>query len=205
VRPLGHCAQRNRQTAMSRLGYIGAVVLAGLSIGCTAGNDLGGTWRVTERPLLGDKLVFDENSGEPDVGIELMIGHYGPDLAGLVRFYRTTKFQFPRSALKPDGDCACTFMHNGQVSADNTKMEFDLRGCLPGAATRAQLLVRAELELDAGGQLDGRWRVLDDNKEWSGKSQQFTFTRTGPAGAVDSRDLICETPDQDVGNIYNGG
>lgn len=189
---------------MTTFAHITTVTLACLTLACATGNDLGGTWRVTEGPLLGDKLVFDEKSGEPDVGIELMIGHYGPDLTGLVRFYRTSKFQFPRKAFKPDSDCACTFMHNGQVSADNTKMEFDLKGCIPGAATRSQLLVRAELELDADAQLDGRWRVLDDKKEWSGKSQKFTFVRTGAAGAVDSRDLICETPDQDAGNIYNG-
>lgn len=177
-----------------------AIALAG----CTTGNDLGGVWRADGEQISGDKLLFNDNAGQTEVGLELLIGHYGPDLAGLVRFYRTPTFQFPRSAIKPDNDCACTFMHNGRVSADNTAMEFDLRGCVPGAATRSQLLIRAELELDAAGQLEGRLKVLDDDKEWSGKSQRFLFTRTVPQGAVDSRDLICETPDQDVGNIYNG-
>lgn len=175
-----------------------------LAVGCTSGNDLGGTWRSGLQGPVGDKLIFDEDSGEPDVGVELLIGHYGPDMTGLVRFYRTSTFQFPRSALKPDSDCACTFMHNGRVSADSTQIEFDLRGCVPGAATKAQLLIRASLELDAEGQLEGRFKVLDDHAQWSGKNQQFTFSRTGPQGAVDSRDLICETPDQDAGNNYNG-
>ena len=185
--------------------HIWIIVVLLMCCACTSGNELGGTWRLVKGDLLGDKVVFDESTGEADVGIELLIGQYGPDIAGLVRFYRTNKFQFLRSELMPDNDCACTFMHNGRVSADNTRMEFDLRGCVPGAATRSQLLMRAALEFDDSGQLDGNWVVLDgNNKQWSGKSQHFTFARIAFGSAVDSRDLICETPDQDVGNIYNG-
>lgn len=180
---------------------LGLIALVG---GCATGDDLGGTWRAVAGEAIGDKLVFDEVTGEADVGIELLVGHYGPDMTGLVKFYRTSKFQFPRTATNPDNECACTFIHAGKVSADSTQLEFDLRGCIPGAASHSQLLVRAELELDTEGVLEGHFRILDKNPEWTAKTQTFTFERVAAAGVFSSSDLICETPDQDDGNIYNG-
>ncbi|GEM_PF-3357384 len=179
-------------------------VVSVFAVGCGSESDLGGGWRVLEKPLLGDKIIYDENSGEPEVGIELLIGHYGPDVAGLVRFYRTNAFQFRRSELKPDSDCACTFMRKGKTAADASSLEFDLEGCVPGSATRSSLLVRATLELDASGQLDGKLTVLDNQSPLKGRSQKWTFKRVATSGAIDSSDLICETPDAKDGNTFNG-
>ena len=36
------------------------------------------------------------------------------------------------------------------------------------------------------------------------RSQKMTFARIKAAGAIDSNELICETPDQDAGNFFNG-
>lgn len=184
---------------------IALALLWSLGPGCSAGNDLGGAWRVEkDAPLVGDKLVYDDTSDQRAVGIELLIGHYGTDIAGLLKFYDNEDFLSPRSATNPKGQCACTFIHNGRANAEHTHVEFDLKGCLPGSATAAQMLIRGELNLSADGRLEGRIKVVGDDPLWAGKTQQFTFLRTASVGAVDDTDLICETPDQDEGNIYNG-
>ncbi len=187
---------------MRRLSKAGLALLAGALIGCTTGNDLGGAWRITEAS--GDKVIYDDQTGDATVGIELLLGHYGPDIAGLVRFYRTDAFQFKRNPLKPDNQCACTFMRNGNASADTYRIEFDLDGCLPGIAVQSTLLVRGSFTLDADEQLDGSLRVLQTGSPMHDRSQKMTFARIKAAGAIDSNELICETPDQDAGNFFNG-
>ena len=168
---------------------------------CTTGNDLGGAWRVTE--MSGEPVVHEPSTGEPTVGIELLFGHYGPDIAGLVKYYRTTDFQFPRNPLKPDNQCAGAYMRNGKASADTYRIEFDLDGCVPGSATEATLLLRGSFKLDDQGLLQGELRVLEDASPLHGKFQTMTFERLKAAGAVDSGELICETPDRDAGNFFN--
>jgi len=182
-------------------GWPAVIVVCALTVGCTTGNDLGGAWRVTE--MSGEPIIHDPITGKATVGIELLFGHYGTDLEGLVRFYRTADFQFWRKPLNPDRQCSGTYMRNGTASADTYQIEFDLDGCLPGAATESTLLVRGIFRLDDDELLQGELKVLDDASLLYDKTQTMTFTRIKAAGAVDSEELICETPNQDAGNFFN--
>ncbi len=171
------------------------LVLAAFASACTSSSEVGGIWRSASAvpgPLVG---------GPSDVFVEVSLGHYGPDVAGLVRFFHDPDFEDPLDAAAPYRECACAFVHRGRWLSAASVLDFQLRGCLPGASPQAPLLVRAELTLD-GDLLDGILRVEEPTSPLFGTEQPLQLERFGSIGAAD---LQCEPPDSaEAGNLASG-
>ncbi len=177
------------------------VVICLCTAGCPSGNELGGVWRLVETDSV---LIFDPATGKPDVGIEVQLGHYGLDIAGVMRFYRTRKYDLTRDATSPYFECACTYMRKGRYGANSKTFEFVMEGCLPGSATTAKRFVHGSLQLDDSDQLVGTLRV-DDDSQWKGKLETLVLSRHGAAGSVLAGEFACERIiDTDAGNTHSG-
>jgi len=178
-----------------------ALLAVGAVVGCDSTNVLGGVWRMSAPPT-GDSLIGFGAPKEGTVGVELVLGHYGPDVTGLLRFYRTDDFVLPRQASAPKRECGCTFLRRGRWNTPNKRLDFVLQGCLPGAATRQTVYVRGDFTLNADGTLAGGLEVEDPASAHFGRRQLWTFERFE---GVSRSDLICEPEtDADAGNTANG-
>ncbi|MBI5608557.1 MAG: hypothetical protein HY902_06725, partial [Deltaproteobacteria bacterium] len=64
---------------------------------CTSSGSMGGVWRGASEPQgTANGLLFGEE-GAP-LSVELVLGEFGPDLAGLLRFYRDSTYVSSRDA-----------------------------------------------------------------------------------------------------------
>jgi hypothetical protein len=70
---------------------------------CTTANELGGIWR-GQPDQASVPLLYDVSDPKRDLGVELVLGHYGPDVTGLLRFYTDAAFELPRDpeAAEPE-------------------------------------------------------------------------------------------------------
>ncbi len=154
---------------------------------CTSSGSMGGVWRGTSDPQSpGNPLLFGDE-GAP-LSVELAIGEFGPDLAGLVRFYRDPTFVSSRDADPPDAECACSLLHSGRVATSHAA--FTLQGCLPGGSPGAPLRLRATLdEIDTGLRL--ALTVDDAGSPLNGKSTSLVLNRHALANEITSEDLAC--------------
>ena len=112
-----------------------------IASGCVPESEILTGWWQSKEAVVG-RVDLDERGGVlPHVGIELVIGHYGPDVAGVVRFYDHT--------FSPDDDtghnlanaqgCGCTFIENGRYRGSR-RLTFRIggdSGCLPDAVLAA--------------------------------------------------------------------
>jgi hypothetical protein len=163
---------------------------------CTTSTELGGVWRTLA--LQGGPLLGSEAS---PVGVEMVLGHYGLDVAGVVRFYSDEAFEAPRDPSTPYNACACAFVHKGRWRISGSAFDFQLRGCLPGAAPDSELLVRGELALE-GEVLEGMLRVEAPGSPLLGTEQRVELEHVGGLGDAD---LGCEAyADSAEGNRANG-
>ncbi len=168
-----------------------------VSAGCTTSTELGGVWR--SDALVGGPLVGDGVG--PGVAVEFVLGHYGLDVAGVVRFYDDDVFESPSDPTAPYRACACAFIHKGRWRVSSDAFDFQLRGCLPGASPSSTLLVRGELKL-VGDTLDGILRVEDPESPLLGTTQPLVLRRTSGLGDAD---LGCEVfTDASAGNRASG-
>ena len=177
-----------------------------VTTGCDSTNVLGGVWRATLPPtgdvIIGSGLGGAGTTAQPPLGVELALGLYGPDVTGLFRFYRSDDFTLPRDAAVPSKECSCTFVHRGRWSNAAKRLDFVLKGCLPGAAATQTVYVRGELTLNAVGALSGSLAVEDPASALYGRKQGWVFE---PFDSVSRSDLICEPEsDADAGNTANG-
>ncbi len=190
-----------RSSAVVCLPSLGLAALAScLIVGCADGNDLGGIWHAVVPP--GDVLIHDDQAVPASIGVELVIGHYGPDIAGVLRYYRSDDFIVPREPTQPWLECLCNYLHQGRYSG--AVMTFTTRGCVPGSATEADLPLRGRFEFDAEGGLGGTLSVNQPDSPLYGTMETLHFERTSTAGAIFDSDLTCERPAADEGNPYNG-
>lgn len=182
---------------------LGALVGLLLLQGCPSGNELGGTWR----PVLptSGALVHHPITGDASLGIELVLGHYGPDVAGVMRFYRSTDYDLTRDWTPPDFECACLYLHKGRYGATSSSFEFVTNGCLPGIATQESVFVRGTFKLDQETRLVGQLRIDDPASTHDGLIEELIFTRTASAGSTLTSDFTCgHTDDADAGNTHSG-
>lgn len=162
------------------------------SVGCASADDLAGVWRGAPEANNGD-LLFAQ--GQTPVGVELVLGQYGPDLAGVVRWWSSADFLVERSAEAPDNLCACGLVRNGRVSASGDRATFWLQSCLPGASTTSTVRTRVELLLlNSGTQLQATFTVDDAAASTNGKHHTVTLTRTLTSDELTSEQLRCEPP-----------
>jgi len=174
--------------------------------GCTTSNNTGGVWRA-QAPLQGEtNAILFEPGGQP-VGIELVLGEFGPDLSGLVRYYRagpTGPFDQPRRAAAPDFECACAYLHDGRIDSTGL-VTFTLQACAPGVQAKGKIRLRGRFMIQADGRLVGKLQVDSPGSSADGSSVDLAFERALPSGDVDPRDLQCAQPlDAEHGNVDSG-
>lgn len=176
-----------------------AVVLTG----CASSGDVGGVWHAqVPRQGLANDLLF--GPGDEPLGIELVIGEFGPEVSGLVRYYPSATFEQPRAAEVPDRQCACAFLYQAQVDGGG-KVAFMLKGCVPGSATEANLRLRGQFTLQPDDTLLGSFRVDEAKSPLDGRSVELSFERKATAGGIESRHLRCsQPPDVATGNVHSG-
>lgn len=168
--------------------------------GCASADDLAGVWRGA--PTSTGSLNLEVN-GVP-VGVEIVLGQYGPDLAGVVRWWSSDEFVVERSAEEPDSLCACGLVRAGKVGTAGNKATFWLSSCLPGAATETQVRTRVDLTLAADGvSLEAVLTVDDETSALHGQSRTVSLVRTLPSSEVTSAELRCGPPGAD-GNGSSG-
>lgn len=191
-----------RRVAWRRLAWVAALAWACSLCACDSDNRLGGVWRA-RLPAQGDRVVSPmEGFGAP--GVELVVGHYGPDVAGLMRFYRSTNFEAVRDPQSPSFQCACSYLHQGRWSSGSQRLSFVLKGCLPGAGSQTDTYTLGQFQWrdDAVPLLEGTLRVEDPDSSMYGAVQQWTMERVD---SVSAPDLDCQTiEDGQIGNIHNG-
>ncbi|MBP7127125.1 hypothetical protein KBD49_12245 [Myxococcota bacterium] len=121
----------------------GAALAAALSAGCSGTRLWTGTFRSTEaRPLAGVPGM------EEGVHLELVIGHFGPDLAGIVRFFRDPEF------LQPvPGACPCQYLLEGRY--EDGELIFAFPSPSPCSATSGTILAARLAGSDNGDRLEG--------------------------------------------------
>jgi hypothetical protein len=165
------------------------LVLSGLLLasGCAASDDLAGTWR--SESVTGT-LALHHNDGA--VGVELVLGQYGPDVAGVVHWWQTPDFLIRRTAESPDGDCACGLVRSGKVADSGAAASFFVQACLPGIAAQTVIRSQVSLRLTADPDvLDAVWTVDDPASPLHGQIATMRLRRTLGAGEVTAEDLAC--------------
>ncbi len=177
--------------------WILALVAACVSA-CTTGPDVDGVWHADApawQPTQGtNTLLFGATAPKVSLGVELVIGSYGPDIAGLMRFYRSTQFDLALSPLPPHNDCECAFLHQAKVDATG-RVTFVLDGCVPGTSQQAQLALRGELDLLTDGRLVGTVTVDDPSQPTlAARSVQLAFVRVATTASSDPAILDCQNP-----------
>ena len=193
---------RLRRRGGSLAGVAFATLLAVSLAGCPTTNEFGGVWRPVETD---GKLIYNPETGLPTLGFELVMEHYGPDIAGLIRFHRNTDYERTRDPTTPFNECACIYMHKGRYGDKSKSYEFITVGCLPGVASNANIPTRGLLTLNDDGQLVGTLRVDDPTSAHDGKVQNMVLERQAAAGSILASDFLCEQPvDADAGNIHSG-
>ncbi len=159
---------------------------------CTTGPDVDGVWHAAA-PAKGanNSLLFSATDPQTPLGVELIIGAYGPDVAGLMRYYRSGQFDLARSPLPPRKECECAFLHEAKVDATG-RVTFLLDACVPGRSWDAPLELRGELTLMDDGRLVGTVAV-DDPGQPSG-TVALSFVRVGTTATADPVILDCQHP-----------
>jgi hypothetical protein len=166
-----------------------AACLCALVCACTTSPDVGGVWHV-EAPV--NKLFFGTAKEKP-LGVELVMGTYGPDIAGLVRYYRSGLFDQALSPLPPYNACECAFLHQAKVDATG-RVTFELNACVPGTSPNAPLALRGELTLADDGRLLGTLTVDDPSQPDIVDSVPLTFVRVATTAESDGAILDCQHP-----------
>lgn len=168
-----------------------AWLFVGLSA-CASSADVGGIWRGTG-PIASasNDLLYDVDGGP--VAIELVLGDYGPDLAGVVRFWQGDQFLRRRNPNPPDRDCACAFVRLGRVDTATGRGVFALDSCLPGSSPAAVVHLRGELVRTGDADMGLSLRVDDGASALHGGKVAIDLRRAGGAGDVSAADLACPT------------
>lgn len=169
-----------------------AAAVGVFAMGCASADDLAGVWRGA--PVADSGALQLLHKDQP-VGVELVLGQYGPDVAGIVRWWTSDDFLVERAAIAPDLDCACGLVRSGKVSTAGDRASFWLGGCLPGAATSSAVRTRVELKLQPDGeQLLATFTVDDTSSELTGQSRVVLLTRTATSDEVVADQLRCDPP-----------
>lgn len=175
-----------------------ALAAVGLG-GCATSTELGGIWRGTapaESPLLQASL-----GQAPPVGVELVLGQYGSEVAGLIRFWRSGEFLLRRNADLPDEECGCAYLRDGRVDTRTSKATFRLEGCLPALTKGQTVRVRGQVALQ-DGQLEATLTVDQPGSPLHGQQTELRLDRHAAPGDTEPADLRCVPPP--AGNTASG-
>lgn len=168
------------------------LVLAWIVVGCGTSADVDGIWRAETPPVGGSNQLLFVEGGVP--GVELVVGTYGPDLSGLLRYYQTTEFETQRVPTPPWRECGCAFLHGARISGLG-HVTFYLDACMPGVSPSARVAVRGDFNLTSDGSLQGTLTVDDPTRpDVDGFQAQLTFVRDSAVPASDSTVRACDNP-----------
>jgi len=143
--------------------------------GCEDTHILTGTFRSDDPVSLG---------GQDGVYVELVLGHYGPDVAGLVRFYGTDDYLLPVAA---DDFCECRPLAKGTFDYGKEALAFSFQVPHP-CAEPGDIYVSTTLTMsDDGDVLEGAWSI----PSIVGQSGTWSFSRKKKVGDLVSTDLEC--------------
>ncbi len=159
--------------------------------GCASGSDISGVWRsqtLAAGPLCGALGA--------EVTLELTLGHFGPDVSGMIRFYRDLEFEEPLDPTAPHFACGCLLLHKGRWSEGSQRLAFESQGCLPSSSDTAAALSAASLTV-SGDELAGTWQRTD------GTIKQAVRVRR-VAGLEDAQLSCNRFADPALGNVANG-
>lgn len=160
-----------------------------LGVACASGGQFGGIWRGVSAPQgAANNLLFGPDGQA--VSVEVVIGEYGPDLAGVVRFFRGDSYLLPRNADAPDRECACALLHAGRADSTAGKGTFLLQGCTPGASPDQPLRVRGTLTRD-GSDLLLKLQVEDTKSVADGAATAIKLLQVGGSSDIADSDLYC--------------
>ncbi len=168
------------------------VLAAACLSACATGPDVDGVWHA-EAPAVGanNGLLFSKMQPKTPLGVELVVGSYGPDVAGLMRYYRTGLFDLARSPLPQRAECECAFLHSAKVDSTG-RVTFLLNACVPGTSEAAPLALRGELNLLDDGRLVGT--VTVDAPDQPNATVQLSFVRVATTATSDPVILDCQHP-----------
>lgn len=132
-----------------------------------------------------------DDSVVSDTGIELVLGHFGPDVAGVVRFYQG---QFESDEYKGHNrqafiECPCSFLENGHFRSENRftfRVDLGEECSFPGIADTSALLF--SLELDEDDTLDGILETINGENV-----QPLRFVRDNDEDYVRETDKQCKS------------
>jgi hypothetical protein len=178
-----------RRTGGAGLAVLAAAVLwAGA--GCQDSRALTGTFRSTTAVVLADVPGL-----EGGVWVELVLGHFGPDVAGIVRFFADDAFILP-----VPGACRCRYLVDGRFESRQVVFAFPSPSPCeadPGVLLAARLDVSTDwdtLEGPLGRELEGapRWafRRNLDASDLGDQEKKCTETAEEPLPAQDVLDAV---------------
>jgi hypothetical protein len=169
----GSCSRGRIRSAVLALAF------AALLAGCSDSHLVTGAFRSTEPVVVEGVPGLDDGAW-----MELVLGQYGPDIAGIIRFRADKDIPIPLEGL-----CPCRFLIDGRFDAG--VLVFAFENPSPCATKATELLAARLTAFDDGDTLIGPvGRTLDDAREW-------TFIRTIDADDLGSKDKSCDEPDPD--------
>ena len=124
-----------------------------------------------------------------DTGISLTLGHYGPDVAGVVRLFdgQFESDEYKGHNRKEKSECACSFVENGYYR--DGKFTFRIEegpSCSLLNETGAGALL-LKLSLDSDNRLEGTLETQDGENV-----QPIRFVRDESEDFVRKSDKVCE-------------
>jgi len=142
--------------------------------GCSDAHLVTGVYRSQQAVVLDDIPGFAGDG----LFVEIVLGQYGPDVTGLVRFYRDANFLFAAP-----GGCDCRFVQEGRYDDGVVLLAFP--GPVP--CDDSAMLVGARLQADeTGDRLEGRLgTALDAGPAWA-------FDRVVPEAEMTDGHKACE-------------
>ncbi len=186
---------------LRRVAEVAWIAAVAMLAACAGEADLGGTWRGVAQ--LGEPYgnLLHGGDGQP-VALELVIGEYGPDVAGVMRFFSGDIWLRARNPNPPDRQCGCALLHAGRVDGSTAQAAFTLLGCLPGASDRIGVRTRGTLRRTSlGAQLI---LVVDEpGSPLHKRTTTVDLEQTGGPGDIAEADLHCPLP-LPAGNTASG-
>lgn len=165
-----------RGRAWIRRGGIPLAVLAAavtVSAGCQDSHRLTGSYRSIA------PVVVDQVPGLSDGAyVELILGQFGPDVAGIVRFFADPEFILP-----VEGVCPCRFLNDGRYG--DGRLVFRFRAPYPCGGDDAEELAAWLATSDGGDTLEGPIGRAREGTSW-------TFRRNLEAQDLGTQDKTCD-------------
>lgn len=184
-----------RLIAWAAIAFVGLVVDS-TQVGCRLDSEiLCGRWQTRPSDVSGEAASLVPG------GMELYLGHYGPDVVGTIRFYNREFDDGDDCGINdpPTAGCGCTYITNGTWNEGKRRFTFRLDGagetgaaedaCLPDAVDRSEVSSR-RIEFDLNLSDDN---TLQGSITWVGKSDPTQPVRLERLGCQSCDGVLGET------------